>query len=158
HVFAVAATHPNGSVAPFSSASPAIDIAAPGVEIPIAVPSQDDPSGYDTGTGTSYAAAIVAGAAAWVWTMRPTPTASQLAGVLGRSGRDIGKPGPDNDSGWGLLDVAAALTTPAPPPDPQEPNDDVWYTFPIGEPSAGAPPLTMSKRPLDTITASVTAI
>jgi subtilisin family serine protease len=154
HVLAVAASHPNGSVAPFSSASPAIDVAAPGVEIPIAVP----PQAYGTGTGTSYAAAIVAGAAAWVWTIRPDLTASQLAEVLRRSARDIGKPGPDNDSGWGMLDVAAALTTPAPPPDPQEPNDDVWYTFPIGEPSSGAPPLTTPRRPLDTITASVTAI
>ena len=158
HVFAVAASHPNGSVAAFSSASPAIDIAAPGVEIPIAVPHRKNASGYSKGTGTSYAAAIVAGAAAWVWTMRPDLQASQVAEILRRSARDLGTPGPDNDSGWGLLDVAAALRTPAPPPDPQEPNDDIWYVLPIGEPSSGAPALTTPRRGETTITASVMAI
>jgi subtilisin family serine protease len=158
HVLAVAATAPSGSVAPFSNSSPAIDLAAPGVEIPIAVPPQTDPGGYSTGTGTSYAAAIVAGAAAWVWTMRPDLQASQVAEVLRRSARDLGTPGPDNDTGWGLLDLAAALRTPAPPPDPQEPNDDIWYDLPLGLPSSGAHPLTAPRRLETTLTASVTAI
>lgn len=158
HVLAVAATSLNGSVAPFSNLSPAIDLAAPGVEIPIAVPPQTDPSGYSTGTGTSYAAAIVAGAAAWVWTMRPDLQASQIAEVLRRSARDLGAPGPDSDTGWGMLDVAAALGTPGPPPDPQEPNDDIWYDLPLGLPSSGAHPLTAPGRGDATITASVMAI
>src|SRR3989442_479170 len=85
HVLTVAATDRNGSVAAFSNISPAIDLAAPGVAIPIAVPPRTDPSGYSTGTGTSYAAAIVAGAAAWLWTMRPDLEASHVPQVVRRA-------------------------------------------------------------------------
>jgi subtilisin family serine protease len=155
HVITVAATDRNGSVATFSNISAAIDLAAPGVAIPIAVPPRTDLSGYSTGTGTSYAAAIVAGAAAWLWTMRPDLEASQVAEVLRHSARDLGPPGPDNDTGWGMLDLAAALRTPAPPPDPLEPNDDIWYELPGG---VGFQPITTPRRPDTTIAASVTAI
>src|SRR5207237_643071 len=158
HVFTVAATDRTGGVAGFSSASPAIDLAAPGVDIPIAVPLSTQPDGLSSGTGTSYAAAIVAGAAAWIWTVRPTLTASQMAEVLRRSARDLAPPGQDNDSGWGMLDVAAALRTPAPPPDPLEPNDDIWYDLPLGLPNAGARPLTSPGHPQTTIQASVTPV
>src|SRR5207244_10978232 len=101
-------------------------------------PARGSPTGPAAGTGTSYAAASVAGAAAWIWRARPELTATQVADVLRRSARDLGPPGPDVDTGWGLLDVAAALRTPAPPPDPLEPNDDIWYVLPLGLPNAGS--------------------
>jgi hypothetical protein len=41
------------------------------------------------------------------------------------SARDIEQPGYDTRSGYGILDIPAALARPAPAPDPQEPNDDV---------------------------------
>jgi hypothetical protein len=90
--------------------------------------------------------------------MRPDLQASQVAEVLRRSARDLGSPGPDNDTGWGLLDLAAAIGTPAPPPDPQEPNDDIWYVLPLGLPSSGSPPLTTPRRLETTFAASVMAI
>lgn len=158
HVLTVAATDRTGGVADFSSASPAIDVAAPGVDIPIAVPLSTHADGYSTGTGTSYAAAIVAGAAAWVWTMRPTLTASQVGEVLRRSARSLGPPGHNDDTGWGMLDVAAALRTQAPPPDPLEPNDDVWYDLPLGLPNAGSHPLTSPRHVDSAIQASVMQI
>jgi hypothetical protein len=158
HVLTVGATARDGSVAPFSSASPAIDLAAPGVGIPIAVPLSMNPDGYSTGTGASYAAAIVAGAAAWIWTMRPSLQASQVADVLRRSARPLGSPSPNDDTGYGLLDVAAALQMPAPPPDPLEPNDDIVYALPLGTPNHGSWPLTTPRRAQAAITASVTAI
>ena len=158
HVLTVAATAENGSVAAFSSASPAIDLAAPGFDIPIAEPFALNSSGYGIGNGTSYAAAIVAGAAAWVWTMRPNLQASQVAEVLRRSARPLGSPSPNNDTGYGLLDLATALRTPAPPPDPLEPNDDIVYALPLGTPNHGSWPLTTPTRTQAAITASVRAI
>lgn len=158
HVFTVAATERSGSPAFFSSASPAVDLAAPGVDIPIAEPFALDPTGYGVGTGTSYAAAIVAGAAAWVWTRRPNLQASQVAEVLRRSARPLGSLSPNDDTGYGLLDVADALSTPAPPPDPLEPNDDIVYALPLGTPNHGSWPLTTPTRARAAITASVTAI
>ena len=50
-------------------------------------------------------------------------TAMQVAEILRRSARDIGQPGRDNASGFGELDVAAALALAAPVDDPFEPND-----------------------------------
>jgi hypothetical protein len=158
HVLTVAATDRSGLPAFFSSVSPAVDLAAPGVDIPIAEPLSLDPTGYGVGTGTSYAAAIVAGAAAWVWTMRPNLQASQVAEVLRRSAHPLGSLSPNDDTGYGLLDVAAALRTPAPPPDPLEPNDDIVYALPLGTPNHGSWPLTTPTRPRAAITASVTEI
>jgi subtilisin family serine protease len=158
HVLTVAAVGRNGSVAPFSSASAAIDLAAPGVDIPVAVTPETDPSGYSIRSGTSYAAAIVAGAAARIWTARPGLTASQVADVLRRSARALGRHRPNRDTGWGLLDVRAALRATAPPPDPSEPNDDVWYDLPLGRPNSGARPLTTPDRLAGRIEASVTTI
>ena len=141
HVFTVASTSRDGSIAPFSSASPAVDLAAPGVDIPLAMPLAITPSGYGIRSGTSYSAAIVAGAAAWIWTLRPTLQASQVAEILRRSARPLGSPSPNDDFGFGLLDVAAALRTPAPPPDQLEPNDDIVYALPLGTPNHGSWPL-----------------
>ena len=105
HVLTVAATDQNDAVAPFSTSSTANDIAAPGVGIIGAVPLADDASGYAPGSGTSFSAPIVSAAAAWVWTVRPTLTASQIAAVLREGARDIGPPGFDNASGWGIVNI-----------------------------------------------------
>ena len=42
-----------------------------------------------------------------------------------RSGHDLGPPGFDSDTGFGILDVPGALAYPAPIRDPFEPNEDV---------------------------------
>ena len=126
HVLTVAATDESSRVTAFSTTGAAVDVAAPGVDIVGAVPLTRDPSGYQTGfEGTSFSAPIVAAAAAWIWTARPTLTVGQLAEVLRRSARDIGAPGFDQASGWGIVDIPSALALPAPAADPAEPNDDV---------------------------------
>lgn len=148
HVFTVAATDRNDAVTSFSTASPGIDVAAPGVDITGAVPLSRDPSGYLSGlNGTSFSAPIVSAAAAWVWTLRPTLAAGQVADVLRAGAKDIGQPGFDISSGWGLVNIPAALAAPTPPLDSSEPNDDIDQVkphrmFPDGEPaltSAGKP-------------------
>jgi hypothetical protein len=69
HVLTVAATDQTGAPASFSSSGPHVDLAAPGVAIPV----QDarDPRAYYPVDGTSFAAPIVSAAAAWVMTRRP---------------------------------------------------------------------------------------
>jgi Subtilase family len=125
HVLTVGATDQQGNLASFSSASPGLDVTAPGVDIPVADP--DSPTGYSLADGTSFSAPIAAGAAAWVWTARPDLDAGQLFEVLRLSARDLGAPGWDADYGFGLLNVPAALAAAAPTRDPGEPNDDVRF-------------------------------
>jgi serine protease len=127
HVLTVAGTDQAGLVAGFSSSSPANDLAAPATDIPVAVPVAYDATGYTLFDGTSFSAPLVAGTAAWVWTVRPTLDNTQLFELMRSSARDIAPPGRDADTGFGLLDVPAALTKPAPAADPQEPNDDVHH-------------------------------
>jgi hypothetical protein len=147
HVFTVGATDRSDQVTSFSTVSPSLDLAAPGLGISGAVPLSQDPTGYEDGlAGTSFAAPIVAAAAAWIWTVRPTLTVTQLGDVLRRSARDIGAPGFDSSAGWGLLDIPAALAAPTPASDTGEPNDDVDQVKPRRLFVAGEPPLTSSAK------------
>jgi hypothetical protein len=148
HVFTVGATDANDAAASFSTLSPGLDVAAPGVAMTGAVPLSRNPTGFQNGlSGTSFSAPIVTAAAAWVWTLRPTLTVSQLAGVLRAGARDIGAPGFDPASGWGILDIPAALAAPAPPDDPAEPNEDVEQVKPGKLFNLGQPPLTTPAKP-----------
>ncbi|MGZ4381642.1 MAG: S8 family peptidase [Gaiellaceae bacterium] len=139
HVLTVGATTESGTPAPFSSTSAALDLAAPGVDIPAAVPLADDPTGYTTVDGTSFSSPLVAGAAAWVWTQRPTLEKTQIFDLMRMSAKDVWSPGWDRDTGFGLLDIPNALTMAPPPVDPLEPNDDVDQVkarelFPVAKP------------------------
>lgn len=147
HVFTVGATDETDKVTSFSTTGAGLDVVAPGVSITAAVPLSRNATGYDTFSGTSFSSPIVAAAAAWVWTMRPTLTAFQLAQVLRESARDIGPPGYDTSSGYGLIDVAAALALPTPEDDPNEPNDDVAQVKPGQLFSDGQAPLTTITKP-----------
>jgi len=122
HVLTVAATDRTNGVTTFSSRSPHVDLAAPGQDVPVATASD---SSWQAESGTSFSTPIVSGAAAWVWTARPELDNTQLFEVMRRSATDIGAPGRDDASGYGLLNVAAALDYAAPLRDPREPNDDV---------------------------------
>jgi subtilisin family serine protease len=153
HVLTIGATDQSDAVARFSTASPGLDLVAPGVGIPVAVPSTDVQSGYDTLDGTSFAAPIVAGAAAWIWTLRPDLDASQLFDLLRASARDLGPPGWDPDTGYGMLNIPNALTMAPPPHDPSEPNDDVGQVQPGLLFTNGEPALTDPTH----VTASVEA-
>jgi hypothetical protein len=144
HVTTVAATDRSGAVSAFSSRSPYVDLAAPGNDILVASALGKN---WRPTSGTSFSSPLVAGAAAWLWTVRPELTAGQVAEVLRRSARDIGLPGRDPASGFGMLNVAAALALPAPVRDPFEPNDDIDEVSPSGDRYVSkAPALTSSSR------------
>ena len=153
HVLTVAATGHANETAPFSNRSSMVDLAAPGVDMIVAVPTALGGTGFRSAAGTSFSAPLVSGAAAWVWTVRPELDNTQLFEIMRRSARDLGPAGPDEDTGYGLLDVAAALAYPAPVPDPQEPNDDVEYVKPGGYFAVGRGPLTAPGREKTTFSA-----
>jgi subtilisin family serine protease len=158
HVLTVAAADENAQIVAFSTTGPSVDLAAPGVDIVGAVPLSRDPTGYQDGfEGTSFAAPIVAAAAAWIWTARPTLSAGQLADVLRRSARDIGPVGFDTAGGWGVVDIPAALALAPPAADPAEPNDDVNQVKPGRLFAAGESPLTTPARPSIRVSASIDA-
>ena len=106
-------------------------MAAPGVDVPVAVPLAFDTDGAVDGvslaSGTSVSAPIVSGVAAWLATVRPTLRNGQLADILRRSARDVGTPGYDASTGFGLVSLGAALTAPTPARDVLEPNDGISF-------------------------------
>lgn len=155
HVLTIAASDETNAVAPFSTTSPATDLAAPGVGILGAVPLSHNPTGYESHDGTSFAAPIASAAAAWVWTLRPTLTVSQLADVLRAGAHDIGPPGFDNGSGYGLVSIPGALAAPTPPNDPDEPNDDIDQVKPGALFADGEPALTTPAHPSTRVAASL---
>jgi subtilase family protein len=128
HVLTVGATDQNDRPASFTTRSSYVDLAAPGVDIPVA--SALDNS-YQAEDGTSFSSPMVAGAAAWLWTARPTLDASQVAEILRTTARDVNTPGYDEATGNGILDVAAALAAPTPLADSPEPNDSVATATPL---------------------------
>jgi subtilisin family serine protease len=123
HVLSVGSTDEQDRPAPFTSRAKAIDLAAPGVDIPIQSPT--NPDGFALVDGTSFSAPIVTAAASWVWTRRPKLDSSQLFELLRRSARDVSTPGYDTRTGFGLVNLPAALAARTPARDPGEPNDDV---------------------------------
>jgi len=115
----------------------ALDLVAPGTTMPVAVPTFEDASGYSNLDGTSFSAPLVAGAAAWVWTVRPQLDPPQLQDVLRNSARDVGVHGWDPDTGFGILSIPAALSRKASAKDPQEPNDDINLVRPHAVTASG---------------------
>ena len=154
HVLTVGATDEQNQVASFSSRSRFVDLAAPGQDMTVASALDQSWASED---GTSFAAPLVSGAAAWVWTLRPDLDASQLFEVMRRSATDIDAPGRDDASGYGLLNVPSALTFQAPVRDPLEPNDDVDYVTPGGTFDNGIPALTTSTKPSTRLVARLAA-
>jgi hypothetical protein len=126
HVLTIAATDEQNRSSFFSNRSLAVDLSAPGENIPVAVPTWASASGYAAADGTSFSSPLVAGAAGWVWTRRPELDVTQLFDLMRWSATDIDVQGFDEDTGWGLLNVPAALSEPPPAVDPHEPNEDVY--------------------------------
>jgi len=81
------------------------DLVAPGVRVLTAGP--EGATAY--GTGTSMAAPQAAGAVALALSVNPALTVDDALNVVRASARDLAPPGPDAATGWGALDVRAAV-------------------------------------------------
>ena len=96
-VICVGAANANGTIAAFSQQNDAVDLLALGTGLRLA-------SVHGTrirGEGTSFATAIVTGAAAQIWTQHPDLTAGEVRQILLDSTRRV--------DGWRAFDLEAAL-------------------------------------------------
>ncbi|HJV30427.1 MAG TPA: S8 family serine peptidase [Gaiellaceae bacterium] len=155
HVLTVAATDQRNATAVFSTPSLGVDLAAPGMDIPAAVPRVFEPNGYTLVDGTSFSAPIVTGATAWVWTARPTLDNTQVFDLMRWTANDVAAEGFDRDTGFGVVNIPGALASQAPPRDPQEPNDDIRHVRANGLFRAAAAPITAPNRARTTFRARV---
>jgi subtilisin family serine protease len=155
HVLGVSATTESGGVPKFSNRDRIYnDLAAPGEKILSIFPrpltaryptcseqgySSCGPDDYREAQGTSFAAPQASAAAAVLLSLRPTMRPEQVTTILQRTAADLTAAsgciacelGRDALSGWGRLDVAAAiaaLAEPLPPGDRYEANDDAGIT------------------------------
>ncbi len=159
HVLGVSAFAETGVVPKFSNRDQIYnDLAAPGERILSILPrsmtarfpacseqgySSCGPDEYREAQGTSFAAPVVSAAAAQLLSVRPRLRAEQVVSILQKTAVDLTPEtgcllcyeGRDEHSGWGRLDVAAALEAledPLPARDRYETNDDVgWRAFPV---------------------------
>jgi len=151
HVLGVAAYGRQGGVPTFSNRDDRfVDLAAPGMDIFSLFPrpltalfgacseqgySSCGTKDYRHADGTSFSSPQVAAAAAILFGEEAALRPDQVSAILKRTADDATPdngcadcgPGPDSLSGFGRLDVGAALDAlqgPAPPADHLEPNDD----------------------------------
>ncbi|MET7370976.1 S8 family serine peptidase [Micromonospora arida] len=110
-VIAVGGVDRAGQHAAISVTGPNIDVVAPAVDIY----STSYGGKYSKGTGTSSATAIVAGAAALIRSKYPYLPARDVAHRLTATAVDKGPPGRDDEYGYGVIDLVAALTADVPP-------------------------------------------
>ncbi|MFF4876578.1 S8 family serine peptidase [Micromonospora sp. NPDC000668] len=110
-VIAVGGVDRAGQHAAVSVTGPQIDVVAPAVDIY----STSYDGKYSKGTGTSSATAIVAGAAALIRSKYPYLPAQEVAHRLTATAVDKGPPGRDDEYGYGVIDLVAALTADVPP-------------------------------------------
>lgn len=117
---AVGATDAADAPASFSISGSRVDLAAPGVSVWSTwyLAGLGQP-GYRSQDGTSQAVPFVAGAAALVWARWPALSAAGVKAQLLGTVADVGVPGRDDGTGWGRLNVAAAVGAPVQPVDLQ---------------------------------------
>ena len=113
---AVAASEPDGSSATYSYSGPTNLVTAPGSMVASTGGSADN--AYQYMSGTSMAAPNVAGILVRYRAAHPTATVAQVRAAVQETARDIGAPGFDNDTGYGLINPAALLASSAPAPAP----------------------------------------
>lgn len=92
-------------LATFSSTGPAVDIAAPGVDIWSTANDGD----YKSVSGTSFASPLAAGVASLIWSAQPGFRPTTVLSILEQSAVDLGDPGDDDRYGAGRINAAAAL-------------------------------------------------
>ncbi|MEU0552616.1 S8 family serine peptidase [Dactylosporangium sp. NPDC006015] len=109
-VLAVAGTDRSGNHAAISATGPEVVLAAPAVDII----STSTFGKYVTSQGTSNSTAIVAGVVALVRSKFPQLPAAEVVRRLTATAVDRGKPGRDDEFGYGIVNPVGALTASIP--------------------------------------------
>jgi hypothetical protein len=109
----------------FSNTGPWLDLVSPASDITVPTPSSVCASGYADVKGTSFASPAVAGAAAMVQAVKPGLKAQQIFDIVRHAASGTG--GWNDTTGFGLLDVSAAVTAATPPLLGNEVDDDVMF-------------------------------
>jgi subtilisin len=116
-VIAVSAIDSPDVMAGFSSGGPKVELSAPGVNIPSTLPGNT----YGTLSGTSMACPHVAGAAALALSSHRWPPAGMASNVairrlLAATADNLGRPGRDEEYGFGRVDAEEAAFSLSIPP------------------------------------------
>jgi subtilisin family serine protease len=122
HVIAVGATDASGRIARFSNTGPGLDLVAPGQQLVVAAPPIQCDSGYARVDGTSFAAPIVAAAAALLSAAQPGLDPSQVARMLDATGAAW-----TAAMGYGIANIPGALAAARPAAEAREVDDDVYW-------------------------------
>jgi type VII secretion-associated serine protease mycosin len=153
-VLAVGASDRSGRHSAGSVPTKEIQLCAPGVDIEGAKP----PNRYSIGDGTSDSTAIVSGAAALVRAKFPQLSAPEVIHRLTATATDIGKPGRDDECGYGLLNIVKALTADVPPLQPAGSAGAASPTPTSSTPQAAAPDTKPTGNTLPAVVGSVVAV
>jgi type VII secretion-associated serine protease mycosin len=132
-VVAAAGVDRKGQHADLSVTGPEVTLAAPAVDI--VTPGRGGK--YVTGSGTSAATAIIAGAAALVRAKFPNMSAAEVVHRLEATAIDAGPPGRDDEYGYGIVNLVGALKADVPPLQPSASPSS----------SAPAPPTSAAAAP-----------
>lgn len=124
-VLAVGGVGADNTPEALSNSGPELDIVAPWV-----VFTTSAGGGYDYRDGTSMAAPQAAAAAALAWTVHPNLKPVQLRNLLRQTAQDLGTPGWDSHTGYGMLRVDRAVRE-QPKADIYEPNNRQSSAQPI---------------------------
>jgi subtilisin family serine protease len=106
NVIAVSATDVDDRLLDVSNRGRQVALAAPGVDVLLPAPG----ARYQIATGTSFAAAHVAGIAALMIAKNPQLSPEQVRHILAATARDLGPKGRDDLFGAGLADALKAVT------------------------------------------------
>ncbi|MER7005086.1 S8 family serine peptidase [Dactylosporangium sp. NPDC000555] len=109
-VLAVGGTDRNGDHASISATGPEVLVVAPAVDVVSTRPFGK----YAPATGTSDATAIVAGVVALVRARFPGLSGAEVVHRITATATDMGKPGRDDEYGFGIVNPVAALTADVP--------------------------------------------
>ena len=111
-VNSIGAIDENGALASFSNVGTGLAFVAPGVQI--ITTDRTGPEGFDPGDfafvqGTSYASPYAAGVAALLISLNPSVPANLVEAAMRETAIDLGEPGYDIVTGYGLVSAANVL-------------------------------------------------
>jgi hypothetical protein len=107
NLIVVGATNSKDEKPDFSAWGRFVDLMAPGVNIYSTDSSGD--SAYDSVSGTSFSAPLVAGLVALMWSQEPSLTPNEIEDLLKAGCDDLGSAGVDDLYGYGRIDVHQTL-------------------------------------------------